>query len=317
METPQPNSADVAVIVEQEAANRYRVLSSQLELIGEKLRGKQRFSVFYSIILPVIVSAATLIFSSLFQYISWANSVYSQSSAEHAAIASETYNQAVQAFSKRYYATFLFLPTVRNLVNRKADVDTHLYKLDFELNQHRFNVFFDQLQDWNENYDQLLTNIDYNLDRPIYSDAKIQPIKISGQDFFTSKADCTKSLTEIIEKVGYFKNSLKAQFAAINYCFITLLGEFNRQKDAAVLNKTASIDLDAEKRAAERLSDLNDIAGRFRCHALLRIDYYNDKKGSIVSVPSVIRSLFKSTGRLEAEAEAQFRREDECRTPAT
>src|SRR5712692_6844661 len=97
MEAPQLNSPDIAVFVEQESTNRYRVLSPQLEQIGEKLRGKQRFSIFYSIILPIIVSAATIIFSSLFQYVSWANSVNTKKAADLAANASSAYENAVQA----------------------------------------------------------------------------------------------------------------------------------------------------------------------------------------------------------------------------
>jgi hypothetical protein len=68
---------------------------------------------------------------------------------------------------------------------------------------------------------------------------------------------------------GYFKNSLKAQFAAINYCLVIALRGFNEQKDAAILNKKASIDLEVEKRASQRLSDLNDIIGGFRVYGNL------------------------------------------------
>jgi hypothetical protein len=223
-------------------------LSTQLEQIGEKLRGKQKFSVFYSIILPIIVSAATLIFSSLFQYVSWINSVNTKSASEVAANASATYAQAVQVISKRYYATFLFLPSVRNMANRKEEVDGHLYKLDSELNQKRFNGYYEQLQSWNENYDQILTAIDRNLDRPIFADVDRGPLVVTQNRFVESKSDCSKSLLEIVEGAGYFKNSLKAQFATINYCFVTALIGFNEQKDAAILGKRASIDPEVEKK---------------------------------------------------------------------
>ncbi len=66
----EPESSDVLVFVEKDGAERFKIRSDQLDHIGEKLRG---FSVFNSIILPLIVSAATVFFTGLFQYISWTN----------------------------------------------------------------------------------------------------------------------------------------------------------------------------------------------------------------------------------------------------
>jgi hypothetical protein len=139
MEAPGSNPTDLSIIVEQQDGNRYKVQSSQLEQIGAQLRGKQQFSIFYSIILPIIVSVATVIVSSLFQYVSWTNTVRVQNATEAAAKASAIYQQAAQAIGKRYYAEFVFLPAVRNLAGRKADVDSHLYNFDLELNKKRFD----------------------------------------------------------------------------------------------------------------------------------------------------------------------------------
>ena len=61
---------DVLVFVEKDEADRLKIRSDQLEQIGHKLRG---FSVFNSVILPLMVSVATVFFTGLFQYISWTN----------------------------------------------------------------------------------------------------------------------------------------------------------------------------------------------------------------------------------------------------
>ena len=71
MKTEQ-ETLDVLVFVEKDGADRLKIRSDQLEQIGEKLRG---FSIFNSVILPLMVSAATVFFTGLFQYISWTNEV--------------------------------------------------------------------------------------------------------------------------------------------------------------------------------------------------------------------------------------------------
>jgi hypothetical protein len=53
---------DALVFVEKDGADRLKIRSDQLEQIGHKLRG---FSVFNSIVLPLIVSAATAFFFAL------------------------------------------------------------------------------------------------------------------------------------------------------------------------------------------------------------------------------------------------------------
>ena len=70
-----PPVRDVSVRIEQEGANKFTIQSDQLEQIGAQLRGRREFSIFQSIILPVIVSVATIVLSSAFQYVSWFNSV--------------------------------------------------------------------------------------------------------------------------------------------------------------------------------------------------------------------------------------------------
>jgi hypothetical protein len=73
-----PNDAtfhEASVIIEQAGTNKYKIQSDQLEQIGTQLRGRREFSIFHSIILPLIVSVATVIFSSIFQYVSWFNQV--------------------------------------------------------------------------------------------------------------------------------------------------------------------------------------------------------------------------------------------------
>jgi hypothetical protein len=82
---------DVSVRIEQEGANSFRIQSDQLEQIGAQLRGRREFSIFQSIILPLIVSVATIVLSSAFQYVSWFNSVGVKDTTDVADKAARTY----------------------------------------------------------------------------------------------------------------------------------------------------------------------------------------------------------------------------------
>jgi hypothetical protein len=80
------------------------------------------------------------------------------------------------------------------------------------------------------------------------------------------------------------------------------------------MDKMATIDASVIEKAKKNLSDLNDISGTFRCHALSRRDYYKDQGETIVSLRSVIASPSLSGHKQEAKkAEMQFREESECR----
>jgi hypothetical protein len=118
-----PPFREVSVYVEQEGGNKFKIQSGQLEQIGAQLRGPRQFSIFNSIILPVLVSLATILFTSLFQYVSWSNSVNLQNAADVAANAERAYEKAAAAIGKRQYAMLVFLPSLRDLVRAKATLE--------------------------------------------------------------------------------------------------------------------------------------------------------------------------------------------------
>src|SRR3954471_11232244 len=125
-EAPMPNDPpvrDVSVRIEQEAANSFRIQSDQLEQIGAQLRGRREFSIFQSIILPLIVSVATIVLSSAFQYVSWFNSVGVKDATDVADKAARTYETSAAAVGTRHYATVVFLPSLKYLVEAKADAE--------------------------------------------------------------------------------------------------------------------------------------------------------------------------------------------------
>ena len=116
-----PPVRDVSVRIEQEGTNKFTIQSDQLEQIGAQLRGRREFSIFQSIILPLIVSVATIVLSSAFQYVSWFNSVGVKDATDVADKAARAYETSAAAIGTRHYATVVFLPSLKHLVLAKAD----------------------------------------------------------------------------------------------------------------------------------------------------------------------------------------------------
>jgi hypothetical protein len=116
-----PPFHEVSVYIEQDGTNKYKIQSNKLEEIGAQLRGRREFSIFHSIVLPLIVSVATIIFSSAFQYISWFNSVGLKNATDVADKAERTYENSAAAIGTRHYAMLVFLPSLRDLIHAKAN----------------------------------------------------------------------------------------------------------------------------------------------------------------------------------------------------
>jgi hypothetical protein len=124
MKPNEPPVGDAYVYVEQEEASKFKIRSDQLEQIGAQLRGRRQFSIFNSIILPIIIAVATVFISSLFQYVSWLNSVKLQNATDVTANAERAYEKAAAAIGIRQYATIVFLPSLKELVkDAKATVE--------------------------------------------------------------------------------------------------------------------------------------------------------------------------------------------------
>jgi hypothetical protein len=304
-----PPVRDVSVRIEQEGANKFTIQSDQLEQIGAQLRGRREFSIFQSIILPLIVSVATIVLSSAFQYVSWFNSVGVKDATDVADKAARTYETSAAAIGTRHYATVVFLPSLKHLVQAKADAelsararaasldaraqaivapsaggqgkrtkdndlagalanakrspeanrmllsaatpsaedkkdnDISLHKSALDTKQKRFASYYEQLKLWNENYDHLLSEIEYALDRPVFGQADKK-----NEDFRIYRAkireiDCLNySFSEELEKLHLNGHSLKLRFAVIHNCFMIINNALNKQMNEAISKTLPSFD---------------------------------------------------------------------------
>jgi hypothetical protein len=346
---------DVSVRIEQEGANSFRIQSGQLEQIGAQLRGRREFSIFQSIILPLIVSVATIILSSAFQYVSWFNSVGVKDATDVADKAARTYETSAAAIGTRHYATVVFLPSLKHLVQAKGDAEStraraasllkaraevvvtpgaggqgkgtkdkdlaaalasakrspeadrallsavtqgaedkkdneiSLHKFAMDTKQKRFASYYEQLKLWNENYDHLLSEIEYALDRPVFgqADKRNENFRISRGRI--REIDCLNySFSEELEKQHLNAHSLKLRFAVIHNCFMVINDGLYKQLNEAISKTVPSFDEPTETQISEKLGALLAMANEFRCYAHQRIDFYNAQKELAIFSPSYL-----------------------------
>ena len=317
-----PPFHEVSVYIEQEGTNKFKIQSDKLQEIGAQLRGRREFSVFHSIIMPLIVSVATIIFSSAFQYISWFNSVAVKYATDVADKAERTYENSAAAIGTRHYAMLVFLPSLRDLIHAKAiaaalsamaqsngmkdralvhaqanaekrnpeaehslaramaqsnerqanatkrtpdgehpllsalaqstgdkkDNEISLHKSVLDIQQKRFASYYEQLKLWNENYDHLLSDIEYALDRPVFGQADKNNEDFRIHRGKITQIDCLNSLTEELQRLHLNSDSLKIRFAGIHNCFMAVHGDLDKQLTDARSEPEPKLDKDTEFR---------------------------------------------------------------------
>jgi hypothetical protein len=350
-ETVMPNDPpfrEASVFIEQEGANKFKIQSGELEQIGAQLRGRREFSIFHSIILPLIVSLATIIFTSAFQYVSWFNSVGVQYATDVADKAARTYERSAAAIGTRHYAMVVFLPSLRDLVHAKAnaalgaraqsnaikerdivlspavakkrtlggeasslsavvqsaeepkDNEISLHKFVLDTKQKRFASYYEQLKLWNENYDHLLSEIEYALDRPVFAQAgrENEDFRVSRHHF--KQIGCLNSITEELQKLTLNPHILKFRFAGIHSCFMKIHGALDEQLGEAMAKPLPAFSKPTESQIKDQLDALLAMTNEFRCYAHQRIDYYNMQKELAIFSLLYVRRRLTDAAKTEA-----------------
>ena len=280
--------AQVTVVVETEDNKKFKIGTADLALMAAQVRPKAGFSVFNSIILPIGITVLTALLTTAvgeaFQYISWRNTTALQEAQDQIVRATGAYYRAAKAMDERRYATLIFFDAVGDMISRKQDVDSHLYRLDLEQNQLRYRNYYTQLNLWNETNDQILGEIDFELDRPV-------GIRARKRASDMAKIDCSKSLPEQLKLQGLNPASLKLQFAAITYCFQVGIQPFAAVKDKAALDPTFTLDKTVLSDAQATLADVAAMANEFRCYALTRIGVLKSRQGRAIYIPKWLEYL--------------------------
>jgi hypothetical protein len=188
-----------------------------------------------------------------------------------------------------------------------------LTKASAALLTRRYDTYYAQLKQWKERYDELLTDIDYNLDRPIRADAEFELKGLTVRSAELNKISCEGTLIDAIKTAGLDTHSLKLQFAVLNRCFGRLHASLAAQIENLLKNRSGALDDKGIKLANDRLDNLRGYANEFRCVALLRIDYYKAQKEKSIVVPPFIRRWLFSPPK--ADADGQLMKENKACDP--
>jgi len=290
-ETARPGSGGeptrVSLYIDGED-RKITVRTSDLENIGNQLRGRRRFS-FFNTVLPIIITLITVIgttiIAQLFQYISWRNSTALQTTTQQVQDAQTTLQTASAAMDKRYYETKVFLAAAHDLALEKNDDGDAIRKLATTLNQYRFNEFYNQLQSWHEHYDDILNAIDHDLDQPVNLHERVSARYFEGKQ--GPIFNCTQLLTSEFKRLKLTINSLKIQFAAINYCFGQSIKGFNDGQYDAIVSNSNLISATTQKGVSDLNDDIYSMSNEFRCFAQHRIDFLEiRRRNSIFRLPN-------------------------------
>lgn len=289
---PAAGSEPAHVSVFIDGDRRFTVRTSDLENIGAQLRGKKSFSFFNSIVVPAAVVLATTLIAQLFQYISWRNSTVLQQNTERSALAKTAYHQASDAISKRFYATKLYLDAAIAL-NRKDAAADKLHDIELKFNQGNIDHYNEQMKIWNDTYDQILSDIDFYMDRPILWASE----RVSAKNF--EKLDCGRNamLLSELQRLKLNVRSLKVQFGAIDYCLKKAMLDFDIEVNRAVTIKDYAIPESEKKAAAQRVEDVRSMSNEFRCFAQHRVAMFEEQKR---------KSIFKLSRWLSDRLSALF-----------
>jgi hypothetical protein len=282
MENSKP--VEVTVRIEQQQPNQYVIQTSQLERIGALVRGKT--SIVKSIILPFIVSALT---AGAIPYITWVASMNLQHATDRAEKGTSVYEKAATAIDQRWNATNDFFGTIMHTVNEPpngSDANSGLYKAALDLQATRWTSYYNALKAWKEDYDGILENIDYALDRPIL--AQIAPTDVANKitSARTKKVNCERkslSLADQLHNAGYVRYSLKAQFAIIGFCLEQIDQQLGRPQ--AIVNGP----LKNAQNIETLLNNTSEMSNYFHCYADWRLQYfYRQKQNATLTITKVL-----------------------------
>jgi hypothetical protein len=284
MESSKP--VEVTVRIDQQQPNQYVIQTSQLERIGALVRGKT--TVVKSIAVSFIVSFVT---ACVIPYFTWIASMNLQRASDRAEKGVSIYEQAAMAIDSRWNVTNDFFATITHMVNDPPNgigANSGLYKAALDLQSSRWISYNDALKTWNKDYDGILAEIDYGLDRPVL--AQIDPNdaenKITSEK--TSKITCAKSLSlaDQLQNAGYVRYSLKAQFAAIGFC----LGKIDEKLGRPPSVVSTTLDRPEQDAIKELLNTTSTMSNSFlHCYADWRLQYfYREKQNATLTVTKVL-----------------------------
>ncbi len=289
---------DVVLVVKGTSGAEFTITgqASDIQKIGDLLRGQSKGWGIRTLAISISASVATIVFSGLigsqFQFSSWANTVTVDNAKDRRDKARDAFNEAIGAIGEQQTAMSTFVTTIQNLVDNQTTPDKNLPKLNFELDRARMTNYYDKRRQWNAAYNALLARIDYDLDRQAYLLAGTNPGNPVTHTK-TKNVDCSKFITEQMRNVGYEQHSLKAQFAIINHCFNLISARIEDLKHKALSDAAFTIDGKVTTALDSSLDDVNAMTNTFQCYAKQRQEFYISQIGT--SIIGSVKLLYLSS----------------------
>jgi hypothetical protein len=194
---------------------------------------------------------------------------------------------------------------VKNLSNKKEIAETRLHKYESQLQRKRFEDFYKQLESWNQSYGQLLPDISYNIDRPVFKkEWTDNGYLITNEVLGKIKCD-VNSLTDELEANKLDRFILAYHFGVINKCFTESLGKFGAIKEQALANADRVISNGEFDKANDSLYEVRQMLNEFRCYALTRIHYLNALKEKTIFLSGWLKAEQQSAAAHFADTRAR------------
>ena len=270
---------DVRLVVKGTSGAQFTITgqASDIQKIGDLLRGRSKDWGIRTLGISIVASVATIVFSGLigsqFQFSSWANTVTVDNAKDRRDKARDTFNESISAIGQHQITMGAFVETLQYLVDHPAAPERNLTKLNFELDRARMKDYYEKIGQWKAAYNALLARIDYDLDRQVYV---LTETNQGNHVWFakTTKVDCSRYITEQMRNVGYEQHSLKAQFAIINFCFNSISAKIEDLKQRALFDTAFMIDGKTTAALEKSLDDVNTMTNTFQCYAKQRQEFY-------------------------------------------
>lgn len=228
-----------------------------------------------------VVAVAAVGFS--FQHVSWRNTAIMQEANELVERATRSYENAAAILGKRHQASYRFSQDLFNKIDERSPVVT----ASMEERELRFaSPFREANRAWSEQYDQVLGEIDYFLDRSLGIEAIVRSRQLG-------KFNCAEPLVRELKNLQLDHRSLKLHFAVLDHCFRqfrsmaekleVVVRELSGQTENS--NSRAEIEKRVIVLRDNKLSDIHTHANIFRCFARKRVDFLRTVRTTLIERP--------------------------------
>lgn len=239
-----------------------------------------------TVLITIFTCLLTTTVTEFFRNVSWTDTAIMQEANDAVANAGSANEAVTQLIAKRRYALYRYLDSLTDLHSNNLQLSDLAKDLELDIVRKRFEAYSDANREWTEQYNKILSDIDFSLDHPLEIREVIHSIDIS-------RFDCKKPLKAGMTAAGLNPYSLKLQFAVIDRCFRETRMDIDNLKSslAGRARKLGEDGLENEillrkKYLQDRaLGDLYTHETTFRCYLRTRIEFFKSVRRNLLNRP--------------------------------